>query len=91
MNARYLTEYTMDGYLHSRRSGRVALRRDRFNFRPLVESLGWVLAGATVGTAAVMLGAWGLLQLTGARPQDRPITAMVYQPSAPYFADSPSW
>jgi hypothetical protein len=82
MNARYLTDYPIDGYLRSRRSGRVALRRDRFNFRPLVESLGWVLAGAAVGTAAVMLGAWGLLQVTGAYPLARPITAMVYQTPA---------
>jgi hypothetical protein len=79
MNARYLTDYPIDGYLHSRRSGRVALRRDRFNFRPLIESLGWVMAGATVGTAAVMLGAWGLLQLTGSHAQERPMTAMTYQ------------
>ncbi len=65
MNAQYLTDYPLDGYLHSRRSREVALRRDRFNLRPLFESLGWVLAGATVGSMAVMMGAWGLLQLTG--------------------------
>ena len=52
MNAQYLTDYPLDGYLHSRRSREVALRRDRFNLRPLLESLGWVLAGATVGSMA---------------------------------------
>ena len=80
MNARYLTEYPIDGYLHSRRSESVALRRDKFNLRPLLESLGWALAGATVGSAAVMLGAWGLAQLTQpptATP--RSVTAMSYQ------------
>lgn len=73
----------MDGYLHSRRSGRVALRRDRFNLRPLIESVGWILAGAAVGTAAVMLGAWGLVQLTGSHTPSRPITAMTYQVPEP--------
>jgi hypothetical protein len=84
MNARYLTDYPLDGYLHTRRSRIVALRRDRFNLRPIVESLGWVLAGAAVGSVAVIMGAWGLLQLT--EPQAKPqnvVTAMTYQmPSA---------
>jgi hypothetical protein len=84
MNARYLTDYPLDGYLHTRRSRAVALRRDRFNLRPIVESLGWVLAGAAVGSVAVIMGAWGLLQLT--EPQAKPqnvATAMTYQmPSA---------
>ena len=82
MNARYLTEYPIDGYLHSRCSRRVSLRRNKFNFRPLLESVGWVLAGAAVGTAAVMLGAWGMVQMTGVHSPVRPITAMIYQPPA---------
>jgi len=82
MNARYLTDYPIDGYLQSRRSERVALRRDRFNFRPLMESIGWVLAGATVGSVAVMLGAWGLLQLTERHPAPQTRTAMIYQTPA---------
>jgi hypothetical protein len=78
MNARYLTDYPMDGYLHTRRSERVALRRDKFSLRPLFESLGWVFAGAAVGSVAVLMGAWGLLQLT--RPQaPQSATAMSFQ------------
>jgi hypothetical protein len=80
MNARYLTEYPIDGYLHSRRSESVALRRDKFSLRPLLESLGWALAGATVGSVAVMLGAWGLAQLTRpATANPHSVTAMTYQ------------
>jgi hypothetical protein len=79
MNARYLTDYPMDGYLHSRRSERVGARRDRFNLRPLFESIGWVLAGATVGSVAVMVGAWGLSQLTQSYSAPQTTTAMTYQ------------
>lgn len=83
MNARYLTEYPIDGYLHSRQSQRVALRRERFNLRPLFESLGWALAGATVGSIAVMLGAWGLAQLTEPRASTpHAVSAMTYQAPA---------
>jgi hypothetical protein len=82
MNARYLTDYPLDGYLHTRRSRVVALRRDKFNLRPLLESLGWILAGVAVGSVAVMMGAWGLLQLTEPHSQPRSITAMSYQPPA---------
>jgi hypothetical protein len=82
MNTRYLTDYPIDGYLRSRRSERVALRRERFSLRPLMESIGWVLAGATVGSVAVMLGAWGLLQLTERHPEPRTTTAMTYQTPA---------
>ena len=82
MNAQYLTDYPLDGYLHSRRSREVALRRDRFNLRPLFESVGWVLAGAAVGSMAVMMGAWGLLQLTEPSPgqthSPSTMTAMAY-------------
>jgi hypothetical protein len=82
MNTQYLTDYPLDGYLHSRRSRLVALRRDRFNLRPLFESLGWVLAGATVGSVAVMMGAWGLVQLTEpTQSHTQTITAATY--SAP--------
>jgi hypothetical protein len=85
MNGKYLTDYPIDGYLHGRRSERLALRRDRFSLRPLMASIGWVLAGATVGSVAVMLGAWGLLQLTE-RPPVMPglqtTTAMTYQAPA---------
>jgi hypothetical protein len=78
MNARYLSDYSFDGYQPLRKAG-VALHRDRFNFRSLFESIGWVLAGATVGCTAVMLGAWGLLQVLEA-PSPSPVaTAMVYQ------------
>jgi hypothetical protein len=80
MNARYLTEYPIDGYLHSRRNERVALRRDKFNLRPLLESLGWVVAGATVGSMAVIVGAWGLAQVTKPRSATPPpAAAMTYQ------------
>jgi hypothetical protein len=82
MNARYFTDYPIDGYLHSRRSERLALRRDRFSLRPLMESIGWVLAGATVGSIAVMLGAWGLLQLTERHPGTQATTAMTYHTPA---------
>jgi len=84
MNARYLTEYPMDGYLHTRRSARVALRRDRFNLRPLMQSIGWVVAGATVGSMAVMLGAWGLARLTEPHTAAHPVTAMTYPVSSQF-------
>ncbi len=93
MNAQYLTDYPLDGYLHSRRTREVALRRDRFNLRPLFESLGWVLAGATVGSVAVMMGAWGLLQLTEpSHPQAQPsasMTASAYSRPADLTARQP--
>jgi hypothetical protein len=85
MHARYVTDYPIDGYLHSRRSPGVALRRDKgFNLRPLVEAVGWVLAGATVGSVAVMLGAWGIAKLTDPPHHSAPpsVTAMTYQPPA---------
>jgi hypothetical protein len=78
MSARYLTDYPLDGYLHTRQSPRVALRRNKFNLRPLFESVGWVVAGAGVGIAAVMIGAWGLLQLTEPRVPHA-ATAMAYE------------
>jgi hypothetical protein len=83
MNARYLTDYPIDGYLYARRSERAAGRRSRSNLRPLLESLGWVLAGATVGSVAVMIGAWGLLQLTEPGSTPRVSTAMTYPAPAP--------
>jgi hypothetical protein len=82
MNARHLTDYPLDGYLHTRRSGRVMLRRDKFNLKPLFESVGWVLAGATLGSVAVMLGAWGLINLTEPRPAPKTVVAMTYQAPA---------
>ena len=78
MKARYLTDYPLDGYLRTRRRAGVALRRDRFNLRPFLEAVGWVLAGAAAGSAAVALGAWGLLQLTESRAPPRSVTAMAY-------------
>jgi hypothetical protein len=82
MNAPSLTEYPFDGYLYGSAERRVTVRRDKFNFRPLIQSLGWVMAGATVGCTAVMLGAWGLLQLIERHAGSLPTTtttAMVYQ------------
>jgi hypothetical protein len=84
MHARYVTDYPIDGYLHSRRSPGVALRRDKcLNLRPLLESVGWVLAGAIVGSVAVMLGAWGIAKLTDPPHAAPPsVTAMTYQSAA---------
>jgi hypothetical protein len=82
MNARYLTDdhsYPLDGYLPRRTERQLSLRRDRVNLRPLLESIGWILAGAAIGCAAMMLGAWGLLRLT--EPHSS-ATAMVYQTPA---------
>jgi hypothetical protein len=67
MNARYLTGHPLDGYLSRRPSAGTAPRRDKFNLRPLLESVSWVLAGASFGSAAVILGAWGLTNLTEPR------------------------
>jgi hypothetical protein len=84
MNARYLTDFPIDGYVHTRRSERIALQRDRFNLGPLFEALGWVLAGATVGSVAVMVGAWGLLQLIEPPHSAAHVsTAMTYQAPLP--------
>jgi hypothetical protein len=84
MNARYLTDCPIDGYAHTRRNERVALQRDRLNLGPLFEALGWVLAGATVGSVAVMVGAWGLLQLIEPAHSAAPVsTALAYQAPAP--------
>jgi hypothetical protein len=84
MNAKSLADYPFDGYLHpgSRGKPRNALQHDRFDPRPLIESIGWVLAGATVGSAAVMLGAWGLLQVMESRTPT-PAIAMTYQAPQP--------
>lgn len=78
MNARYLSDYPTDGYLPARKTG-VAPRREEFQLRSLLESIGWVLAGATVGTTAVMLGAWGLLRMMEAHSPPATATAMVSQ------------
>jgi hypothetical protein len=85
MNAKSLADYPLDGYLHPGNRGkpRSALQRDKFNLRPLVESIGWVLAGATVGSAAVMLGAWGLLQVMESRSPTPAAIAMTYQAPQP--------
>jgi hypothetical protein len=77
MNARYLIDHSIAGTLYAR-SNRVAVRRAGPNLRPLLESVGWVLAGATVGSVAVMIGAWGLLQLTEPRAMQLIPTAMTY-------------
>jgi hypothetical protein len=80
MNARYLTDEPLDGYLRTRRREHVAYYREEFDLRSLLESVGWVLAGAAVGSVAVMLGAWGLTNLTDSHhlaPQF--VTAMTYQ------------
>jgi hypothetical protein len=82
MNARSLNDYSFEGYLYGSAERRLMPRRDRFNFRPLIQSLGWVVAGATVGCTAVMLGAWGLLQVTETEHHTSSLpttTAMVYQ------------
>ena len=79
MNARYLVDHPIaGGDLYAYRGKRIAVRRGRSNLRPLLESIGWILAGATVGSVAVMLGAWGLLQLTEPRATHRISTAMTY-------------
>lgn len=81
MNTRSLSDYPFNGYLYGSVDRRVMPHRARFNFRPLLQSIGWVVAGATVGCIAVMLGAWGLLQLTErhADPLPTTTTALVYQ------------
>jgi hypothetical protein len=81
MNARFLTDYSLDAFLTAPRERTVTVRRDRLNFRPLAESIAWVLAGAIVGCAAVMLGAWGLLQLTDQHSQMPTTTATAYRAS----------
>jgi hypothetical protein len=81
MNARYLIAHPIAGDLHTNRGRRVALQRARSNLRPLLESVGWILAGATVGSVAVMVGAWGLLQLTEPRATHHIATAMTYPAS----------
>lgn len=84
MNARYLTDDPIDGSLHSRRGRHRVLRQSKnSNLRPALESVGWVLAGATLGSVAVMLGAWGLANLTDPHRAAPPsVTAMAYQSPA---------
>ena len=82
MNARYLTDHPIAGNLYAYRVKPVAVRRERSALRPLLESLGWILAGATVGSVAVMVGAWGLLQLTEPRGAHRISTAITYRAPA---------
>jgi hypothetical protein len=80
VNARYLTdfsEHSLNRYL-PRQPTRLGSRRDRVNLRSLLESIGWVCAGAAVGCTAVMLGAWGLLRLTDPQASAHTTTAMVY-------------
>ena len=88
MDARHLTDYPLDGYLHSRQNRRVAPRSQRFALRPLIESIGWVIAGATAGSMAVMIGAWGLLQLTEPRSPSSSTTAMAYPTVIAYSSAS---
>jgi hypothetical protein len=82
MNARYLTDYSLDGYLPSPPRARATLQRDRLNLRPVFESIGWILAGATLGCATVVLGAWGLVHLTEPHSPLRATAAVVYQAPA---------
>jgi hypothetical protein len=85
MNAKSLAESPFDGYLHrgTRGNPRIALQRSTFDLRPLFESIGWVLAGATVGSTAVMLGAWGLLQVMESHASTAGAIAMIYQAPQP--------
>jgi hypothetical protein len=85
MNARYLSDSSVDGYFPTRSDRKIPVRRGRFDLRPLFESVGWVLAGASIGCTVVMLGAWGLMRVTEPHPAAAPVvTAMSYQlPASP--------
>lgn len=63
MNIRHVTDHPTLGYLDNRRIGPVVRRGNRWNLRPLIDTAGWILAGAVLGSVAILGGMWVLLSI----------------------------
>ncbi len=64
MNLGHVTDHPMLGYLNARRIARAARRGSLANLGPIIEGAGWILAGAVLGSAAIVAGIWVLLQFS---------------------------
>ncbi len=63
MTSTQVTRHPTDGYSCQRdRAG--TRRRGGFSLHPIIEATGWILAGAGIGSIAVIAGVWALMRFT---------------------------
>lgn len=63
VSIRHLTDHPILGRLDNHRMGRVARRGNRWNLRHFIDAAGWILAGAVLGSVAILGGMWVLLSI----------------------------
>ena len=62
MSSKQQTTIPMPGY--PARRHRLTARHRTFSVRPVMEAVGWIVAGEGFGSLAVVAGAWALMRLT---------------------------
>ena len=63
MNINHVTDHPILGYLDNRSIVRAARHDDRSILRPFIQTTGWLLAGAVLGSVAMAGGVWMLLSI----------------------------
>lgn len=64
MNVRQITDHPFPGYSDKRHGIRAARHRSALNLHPVIKATGWILAGAGVGSVAVIAAVWALVWFT---------------------------
>lgn len=77
MSATPLSHHPVADYSGERQRARQCARaqrhRDGFRLHPVLEAAGWILAGAGIGSLAVIAGVWVLMRFTSF--EDRSVEA----------------
>jgi len=64
MSSTPLTRHSTAGYSGQCDHARAQRQRDGFRLHPVIAAAGWILAGAGIGSLAVIAGVWVLMRFT---------------------------